>query len=77
MKEFSIQRVQSSNAVYDFPRALHFNAEHIKNLTAEQFVEQLKKYVDLLLNNKSLRLDSEENKELLEKAKYWENLIKE
>ncbi len=77
LKEFSMDRVQSSNAVYDFPRAIHFNAEHIRNLTADQFVEQLKNYVDLLLNNESLKLDFQEDKELYEKAKYWDNLIKE
>jgi len=77
LKEFSMNRVQSSNAVYDFPRAIHFNSEHIRNLTAEKFVEQLKKYVNLLLNNDSLKLNPEEDKELYEKAKYWDNLIKE
>ncbi len=75
LKEFSMDRVQSSNAVYDFPRAIHFNAEHIRNLTPEQFVEQLKNYIDLLLNNDALKL--EEENELFQKAKYWDNLIKE
>jgi len=77
LKEFSIDRVQSSNAVYDFPRAIHFNSEHIRNTISEQFVEQLKNYVDLLLNDNSLKLNPEEDKKLYEKAKYWDNLIKE
>jgi len=41
--------VQSSNAVYDFQRAIHFNAEHIKKLTSKQFVDYLKYYIESIL----------------------------
>jgi glutamyl/glutaminyl-tRNA synthetase len=54
MKEFSIQRVQSSNAVYDFQRAIHFNAEHIRHLSVEKFLKSVKDYVDFMLNDKVL-----------------------
>jgi hypothetical protein len=46
MKEFSIDRVQSSNAVYDFQRAIHFNAEHIRHFDAPRFVKEVKNYVN-------------------------------
>ena len=77
MKEFSIDRVQSSNAVYDFQRSLHFNAEHIRKLTPEKFVEYVKYYVDKMLNDDVLGIKwDEENKELVESLKFWDNLIK-
>jgi len=73
MKEFSISRVQSSNAVYDFPRSLHFNALHIRNFSPEKFVEELKYYIDNMLNNKIFKTDDEElKKDLL----FWDELIK-
>ena len=53
-----MERVQSSNAVYDFKRALWFNAEWIKNLSDEEFVEKLKGYLYLYGN--------EERKEIIE-----------
>jgi hypothetical protein len=37
-----MERVQSSNAVYDFKRALWFNGEWLKNMSDEDFVEKLK-----------------------------------
>jgi len=86
MKEFSIDRVQSSNAVYDFQRSLHFNAEHIRKLTPEKFVEYVKYYVDRMLNDKVLGIaedesednqEIQENKELKESLQFWDKLIKE
>jgi len=52
LKEFDISRVQSSNAVYDFQRSLHFNAEHIKKMSNEKFIQELKEYIDKMLNDK-------------------------
>lgn len=73
LKEFDISRVQSSNAVYDFPRSLYFNALHIRNFTAEKFIEELKYYIENMLNNDSFKTDDEElKKDLL----FWNDLIK-
>jgi len=43
--EFSMKRVQSSNAVYDFKRALWFNSEWITRMSDEDFVERVKEYL--------------------------------
>jgi glutamyl/glutaminyl-tRNA synthetase len=40
-----MERVQSSNAVYDFKRALWFNSEWITRLSDEDFVEKVKDYL--------------------------------
>ena len=80
MKEFSIDRVQSSNAVYDFQRAIHFNAEHIKYFDAERFVKEVKNYVNSMLEDKILgvpHLDSSENSNLILSLKWWKKLIDE
>ncbi len=45
LKEFSLDRVQSSNAVYDYQRALWMNWEYIRNLEDAQFVEILQNYL--------------------------------
>lgn len=42
-----MERVQSSNAVYDFKRALWFNSEWIKNLSDADFVTKVKDYLYL------------------------------
>jgi nondiscriminating glutamyl-tRNA synthetase len=42
---FSLERVQSSNAMYDFKRALRFNSEYIKRLSDEAFVDRLQAYL--------------------------------
>ena len=42
---FSMQRVQKSNAVYDFKRALWFNSEYIKRLDDASFVQKVKDYL--------------------------------
>lgn len=47
LESFSMKRVQSSNAVYDFKRALWFNAVWLKNLSDEEFVKRLKGYLYL------------------------------
>ena len=45
IKNFSADRINSSNAVYDFERALRFNSEYIKNLSDEDFVDKLRNYL--------------------------------
>lgn len=45
IENFSLERVQSSNAVYDFRRALWFNSEYIKRLSDEEFVDRLQAYL--------------------------------
>lgn len=62
LESFSMERVQSSNAVYDFKRALWFNGEWIKNLSDEDFVEKLKGYLYLYGN--------EEWKEIIESTEH-------
>jgi len=47
VQEFSIERVQKSNAVYDFKRALRFNSEWIKRLDDAEFVKTVKDYLFL------------------------------
>lgn len=47
VKEFSMQRVQKSNAVYDFKRALWFNSEYIKKLSDENFITKVKDHLYL------------------------------
>jgi glutamyl-tRNA synthetase len=74
LKEFSIQRVQSSNAVYDFQRSLHFNAEHIKRMSNEKFIQELKNYVEKMLHDDIFKTDDEQ---LIQDLKFWEDLIKE
>lgn len=65
LESFSMERVQSSNAVYDFKRALWFNSEWIKNMSDEDFVSRLKWYLYLYGN--------EEWKEIIESTQedYW------
>lgn len=79
MKEFSIDRVQSSNAVYDFQRSLHFNAEHIKKMSAEQFINEVKWYVNMMLNDDILWINHQESSDnhLLSSLKFWKELIDE
>ena len=82
LKEFDISRVQSSNAVYDFQRSLHFNAEHIKHMSNEKFIEEVKQYVEKMLHDDILGVlwDSESSSEwqeqLVEDLRFWEELIK-
>ncbi len=45
LKEFSLDRVQSSNAIYDYQRALWMNGEYIRNLSDGEFVETLQRYL--------------------------------
>lgn len=45
IKEFSIERLNNSNAVYDTKRALWFNSEYIRKLTDEEFVNTVRKYL--------------------------------
>lgn len=42
-----MDRVQKANAIYDFKRALRFNAERIKKLSDEEFVQRAKDYLFL------------------------------
>lgn len=72
LKEFSFDRVQSSNAVYDFQRAIFFNTEHIRNLSNEEFIQEIKDYVEILINHENFKTEDEN---LLKKAKYWQNII--
>ena len=74
LKEFSLDRVQSSNAVYDFQRAIWFNGEHIRALSDEEFIESIKKYVNTLLYDDVFKTQDDE---LLSKLKYWEKIINE
>ncbi|USN54180.1 MAG: hypothetical protein H6765_06335 [Candidatus Peribacteria bacterium] len=63
--EFSLERVQNSNAVYDFNRALRFNSEYIKRLDDASFVQRTKDYLFLY--------GDEERKEIVENTDdaYW------
>jgi len=74
LKEFSLDRVQSSNAVYDFQRAIWFNSEYIRKLEDKQFIKEIKDYVNILLYDQVFKTD---DKEFILKLKYWENLIKQ
>lgn len=42
---FSVERVQKSNGVYDFQRALRFNSEYIKAMPDEEFVSEVQTYL--------------------------------
>ncbi len=45
IEKFSIDRIQVSNAIYDYGRALWFNSNFIKNMKDEDFVDSLQKYL--------------------------------
>ena len=45
LEEFKVEDINDSNAVYDFKRALWFNAEYIRILKDEIFVERLQDYL--------------------------------
>ena len=45
LEEFSLDRVQSSNAIYDYERALWMNGEYIRMLSDEDFVKALQTYL--------------------------------
>jgi glutamyl-tRNA synthetase len=45
VEEFSMSRVQKSNAVYDYKRALWFNGEYLKRSADEQFITRVKDYL--------------------------------
>ncbi len=45
IKNFSLDRITNSNAIYDFKRALWFNWEYIKNLSDEEFTARLLEYL--------------------------------
>jgi len=47
VETFSITRVQKSNAVYDYKRALWFNSEYIKRMSDEEFVSTIKDFLFL------------------------------
>lgn len=68
VEAFSMERVQKSNAVYDFKRALWFNGEYLKRSTDEQFITWVKDYLFIYGN--------EEWKEICETINqdYWEKL---
>lgn len=74
LKEFSFDRIQSSNAVYDFSRAIWFNGEYIRRLDDKQFIQEIKNYINILLNDDVFKT---EDSNLKEKLQYWEKLIKE
>ena len=74
LREFSPDRIQSSNAVYDFSRAIWFNGEYIRKLDDKQFIQNIKEYVNTLLYDDVFKT---EDQELLAKLKYWEQIIKE
>lgn len=58
IEAFSMERINKSNAVYDYKRALRFNAEYIKRLSDEDFVQKIQDYLYLYGN--------EEWKEIIE-----------
>ena len=45
IEKFSIERIQVSNAVYDYKRALWFNSDYIKNMPNSEFVNSLIDYL--------------------------------
>lgn len=47
VEQFSMERVQKSNAVYDFKRALWYNSEYLKRMDDEKFVNAVKTYLFL------------------------------
>lgn len=47
VEEFDMSRVQKSNAVYDYKRALWFNSEWIKRMPDEEFVTTIKDFLFL------------------------------
>ena len=65
VENFSMERVQKSNAVYDFKHALRFNSEYIKRMDDESFVKKVKDYLYLYWG--------EEWKEIIEQTDeaYW------
>ena len=83
INEFSLDRVQSSNAVYDFQRAIHFNAEHIKKLTSKQFVDYLKYYIESILtwltdNPLLFKFSQDElDEDFINSLKFWKQKIDE
>ncbi len=74
LEEFSNERVQSSNSIYDFSRAIWFNGEHIRALDDEQFIQKIKEYVNTLLQDPIFKVEDEE---LISKLRYWEQIINE
>ena len=47
IEAFSMDRVQKSNAIYDFKRALWFNSEYIKRMEDEEFVTRVKDFLTI------------------------------
>ena len=45
VQEFSIDRIQVSNAIYDYQRALWFNSDFIKKMSDEDFVDAIIPYL--------------------------------
>lgn len=45
IEAFTIDRIQSSNAVFDYDRLLWFNAHYIRELPADRFVSLLQDYL--------------------------------
>ena len=66
VEEFSIDRVTPSNPRYDFDRALWFNAEYMRKLSTEEFIDRLVSYLKQYGDNEWQKLIGEwvfENKE--------------
>ncbi len=68
IQEFSIDRIQVSNAVYDYKRALWFNSDFIKKMSDEDFVNALIPYLE--------EYGDQEWKEILSitEKNYWHKL---
>ncbi len=78
LKEFSIDRVTPSNPRYDFDRALRFNAEYMRKLSTEDFIDRLVSYLKQYGDDEWQKLIWEgafENKEYNERW-VWEVVVR-
>ncbi|UFX82832.1 glutamate--tRNA ligase [Candidatus Absconditicoccus praedator] len=66
LDNFTIERINSSNAVYDYHRALRFNSEYIRSMSDDEFVDRLICFLE--------NYGDQERKEILQTNKdkdYW------
>lgn len=68
LKDFSINRIQVSNAIYDYKRALWFNSSFIKKMSNEDFINETISYLQKYWDQEWQDILS------ITEMKYWEKL---
>lgn len=74
IEAFSIERVQKSNGVYDFQRALWFNSEYIKAMSDDEFVSAVQAYLAEFggeVRKEILEVGQSDDKDAGGRNKYW------